>query len=78
MITITISLIASFAFGANRPSDLDPNLLAPFVRKLIKKYSKPNKFEQRLEPVGTEDDVMFASTTDLKALSNPINLKEIK
>lgn len=34
LITIIVSLIVSFAFGANKPSKLRPELLAPFVRKL--------------------------------------------
>lgn len=34
LITIIISLIVSFALGANQPSKLRPELLAPFVRKL--------------------------------------------
>lgn len=34
VITITVSLIVSFALGANKPNKLRPELLAPFVRKL--------------------------------------------
>jgi sodium-coupled monocarboxylate transporter 8/12 len=35
-ICIVVSLITSYFTGPNRPADLNPNLLAPFVRKLIK------------------------------------------
>lgn len=38
-ICIIVSLIASFCMGPNKPSELNPNLLAPFVRKLIKPRS---------------------------------------
>lgn len=51
-ICIIVSLIASFAIGPNRPSELNPNLLAPFVRKLIKPRSSEaatNKAENVIE-----------------------------
>jgi len=35
-ITIVISLVVSYITGPNIPNELNPNLLAPFVRKLIK------------------------------------------
>lgn len=35
LITITVSLMVSFATGANDPRKLNPNLLAPFVRRAI-------------------------------------------
>lgn len=35
LITIVVALIVSFATGANDPRKLNPNLLAPFVRRLI-------------------------------------------
>lgn len=38
-ICIIVSLIASYITGPNRPCELNPNLLAPFVRKLIKPRS---------------------------------------
>lgn len=38
-ICIIVSLIASYIIGPNKPSELNPNLLAPFVRKLIKPRS---------------------------------------
>lgn len=39
VITIVISLIVSYITGFNRVSDMDPKLLAPFMRK----YIKPSK-----------------------------------
>jgi solute carrier family 5 (sodium-coupled monocarboxylate transporter), member 8/12 len=51
-ICIIVSLIASFAIGPNNPSELNPNLLAPFVRKLIKPRSSQaasNKAENVIE-----------------------------
>jgi solute carrier family 5 (sodium-coupled monocarboxylate transporter), member 8/12 len=38
-VCIVVSLIASYATGPNRPSEMNPNLLALFVRKLIKPRS---------------------------------------
>lgn len=35
-ITIIVGLAASFAFTAQNPSDIDPLLLAPCIRKYIK------------------------------------------
>lgn len=51
-ICIIVSLIASYVTGPNRPSELNPNLLAPFVRKLIKPRSSEtasNKAENVIE-----------------------------
>ncbi|KAL7018794.1 hypothetical protein ACKWTF_010909 [Chironomus riparius] len=47
-ICIVVSLIISYIFGPNNPAELNPNLLAPFVRKLINRSSstdvtKPSK-----------------------------------
>lgn len=38
-ICIIVSLIASYVIGPNKPCELNPNLLAPFVRKLIRPRS---------------------------------------
>lgn len=38
-ICIIVSLIASYIMGPNKPSEMNPHLLAPFVRKLIKPRS---------------------------------------
>lgn len=35
-ITIVVAVIVSFIIGPNKPHELDPNLLAPFVRRMIK------------------------------------------
>jgi solute carrier family 5 (sodium-coupled monocarboxylate transporter), member 8/12 len=51
-ICIIVSLIASYIMGPNKPSELNPNLLAPFVRKLIKPRSSEaasNKGENVIE-----------------------------
>ena len=69
LLTITVSLISSFIIGPNDPRKLDPKLLAPFVRRLIGNDVK------REEPVGTENDVKYASTIDLKIISCEHNLK---
>lgn len=71
LITIFISLIASFIVGANKPNKLNPQLFAPFVRRIIwpnMKYSNEN----RQDPIGTENDIMFASNIDLKKISQAI------
>lgn len=70
-ICIIVSLIASYVIGPNKPSELDPNLLAPFVRKLIKSRSseaKSTKAENgkevsfQLRRKGGGDDDRFWST----------------
>lgn len=51
-ICIIVSLIASYIMGPNKPSELNPKLLAPFVRKLIKPRSSEaasNKDENVIE-----------------------------
>lgn len=68
-ICIVVSLIASYVIGPNKPSEINPNLLAPFVRKLIKPRSSEtatNKAEnvieksfqmRRVGAVDSDDDV---------------------
>lgn len=72
-ITIVISIIVSCILGPNKPNELDPKLLAPFVRKMIGENNFKDKSliknQLRLEPVGTEDNPVFCSTIDLKKLS---------
>jgi hypothetical protein len=46
-ICIIVALITSFTLGCNNPADLDSNLLAPFVRKIINKSSGERKKIQR-------------------------------
>lgn len=51
-ICIIVSLIASYVLGPNKPSEMNPMLLAPFVRKLIKSRSAEtasNKAENVIE-----------------------------
>lgn len=51
-ICIIVSLIASYVIGPNKPCELNPNLLAPFVRKLITTRSPEtttNKVENVIE-----------------------------
>lgn len=63
IITITVSLIVSAIKGFNDPRKMDPKLFAPFIRSLLKLEMK------REEPVGTEDDIRYASCVDLKEIS---------
>lgn len=62
MITIIVATIVSAISGFNNPREMDPNLFAPFVRKCLKLDLK------REEPLGTEDDIRYASYIDLKAI----------
>lgn len=66
LVTILVSVIASFLMGANKIDNMNPKLFSPFLRKLLWKNSEIGKRE---EPVGTEDDVRFASALDLKELA---------
>ena len=72
VITIVVSLIVSCILGPNKPNEIDPNLLAPFVRKLIgpSNFHEKNliKNQLRLEPVGIEDNPAYSSTNDLKKI----------
>lgn len=63
VITIVVSLIASFIIGANDPKDIDPKLLAPFVRKLI------GNDIQREKPPGIGNETQRAGSFDLDVLS---------
>lgn len=67
-ICIIVSLIASYITGPNKPCELNPKLLAPFVRKLIKPRSSEaatNKDENvipisfQLKRKGGTDDESF-------------------
>lgn len=63
LITIAVSVIVSFISGFNDPRKMDAKLFAPFIRKVLKLNMK------REEPLGTEDDIRYASCLDLKAIS---------
>lgn len=68
VITIVVSLIASFAMGANDPRKIHPTLLAPFVRTILWPNRKNFK---RDDPIGNENDAPFASCLDLKNVDTP-------
>lgn len=76
-VTISVSLIASFALGANDPHKMDPKLFAPFLRDWMtgkSKTSNQRTMNEMVKPkitTGTEDDIRFASSIDLKAISQP-------
>lgn len=63
VITIIVSMIASFAIGANDPRKIHPTLLAPFVRTILWPNRKNFK---RDDPIGNENDAPFTSCVDLK------------
>lgn len=52
LISIIIALAVSYVTGFNRLSDMDPNLVAPFLRKYIKK-SKPQFANNQVKNVTT-------------------------
>lgn len=65
LITITVSGIFSTLSGSfNDPRKMDQKLFAPIIRKYLKLDLK------REEPLGTEDDIRYASCVDLKAISS--------
>lgn len=66
IITIVVSLIVSFIVGANNPRDIDPKLLAPFVRKLLGNDVKCE------EPTNTDDVTRISSCLNLKAVSTSV------
>lgn len=63
-ITITVSLIISLLSGFNDPRKMDPKLFAPCIRSWLKLEMK------REEPIGTEDDIRYASCVDLKEIAS--------
>lgn len=63
LLTIAVATIVSFIIGPNDPHKIDPQLLAPFVRRILRKDIK------REDPVGTENDFRFASNLNLKTVS---------
>lgn len=64
LITIITSTIFSAIKGFNNPHEMDPQLFAPCIRKYLKLDMK------REEPLGTENDIRYASCQDLKAISS--------
>lgn len=71
LLTMSVATATSFLFGANDPHKIDPKLLTPFVRYLLRKDTK------REDPVGTEDDVRYASAIDLKVVSSDPNCNDV-
>lgn len=67
IITITIAFIFTFITGANNPRRIEPKLLSPFVRRIL-----GTDAIKREEPLGTEDDIRYASCLDLKAISTSV------
>lgn len=65
VITMTVSLIVSAIRGFNDPRKMDPKLFAPCIRRLLKLEMK-----EREEPLGTEDDIRYASCVDLKEIAS--------
>lgn len=63
-ITIAVSLIVSVLSGFNDPRKMDPKLFAPCIRSWLKLEMK------REEPIGTEDDIRYASCVDLKEIAS--------
>lgn len=63
LLTMVVSSIASYIIGPNDAQKIDPKLLAPFVRRILRKDIK------REDPVGTENDIRFASSLDLKSIT---------
>lgn len=59
-----LSLLVSAVKGFNDPRKMDPKLFAPCIRSLLKLEMK------REEPVGTEDDIRYASCVDLKEMAS--------
>lgn len=51
-VSMTVALLTSFIFQPLDPKDIDPELLAPFVKRLIKPREYPN------QPSG--DEIIFA------------------
>lgn len=62
LITIAVAVIVSAISGFNDPNEMDPRLFAPCIRRYLKLNRK------REEPLGTENDIRYASCQDLKAI----------
>lgn len=71
LLTIIVATAVSFLVGPNDPHEMDPKLLTPFVRRLLRKDIK------REEPIGNEKDIRFSSSLDLKAISTDPNCNDV-
>lgn len=70
-ITTVVSLVASFALGANKPRDMNPKLLTPFVRRLI--WGKSTEEFVRSQPIGIESERKYTSDIDLQVIDSKID-----
>lgn len=59
-VSMTIALLTSFIFRPLDPKDVDPELLAPFVRRLIKPREYPNQ--------PNADEIIFAYERTVRLL----------
>lgn len=55
-ICIIVSLVASYVTGPNVPCELNPQLLAPFVRKLIKRRATSSTTSGKQTPMTTSNN----------------------
>lgn len=55
-ICIIVSLVASYVTGPNVPCELNPQLLAPFVRKLIKRRATSSTTSGKQTPLTTSNN----------------------
>lgn len=58
LVSIVVSLIASFATKAQDPRDLEKELLAPIIRKFITERNYPNQ--------PRTDDIIYAYTPSVR------------
>ncbi|CAD7087198.1 unnamed protein product [Hermetia illucens] len=71
LITIAVSLIASYFIGPNKPSEMNQDLFAPFVRSIIRRTNDHVSNEGHFKPIEREKD-MFSNTIGLKVLNDRI------
>lgn len=68
-ICIIVSLVASFIIGPNNPCDLNPQLLAPFVRKLI---NKKRNTKNNIASVDSNSNNMNETSFQVKTKTNVV------
>lgn len=54
VITMIVALVTSLLLGPNKPNEVDPKLLAPFVRRLISSSKQRHKGELKTRPQRVE------------------------
>jgi solute carrier family 5 (sodium-coupled monocarboxylate transporter), member 8/12 len=57
-ICIIVSLITSYITGPNDPAALNPKLLAPFVRKLIKSSRRRQRCSGEVKSCGMDESIL--------------------